>query len=225
MKQERERDLALALERHDAETHRKGAEEQKVYRARVVLAFMEAGIPLSKLDCPALRELLEESHFNLAHSRHMMDLVPFVLQEEVSHTKGEVSGKLVSIISDRTTRLWEVLVVLHSRLGGKATSCSRSFPTEKFECRRVSSPDYQCLIYPKALDLRCISHTLDLIGNKFKVPTLILFFTIWISHFFHSAKLKALWRLNRSIDFNIFTDSIVELLGSNESSFHDVWWH
>ena len=89
-----------------------------------MFAFMAAGIPLSKLDCPALRELLEESRLHLAHSRHMMDLVPFVLQEEVSHTKGEVSGKLVSIISDRTTSLWEVLEVLHSILGGKAMSCS-----------------------------------------------------------------------------------------------------
>ena len=84
-KQARERDLALALEKHNAETHHKGQtlpEEQKVYRARVVLAFMETGIPLSKLDCPALRELLEESRFCLTHSRHTMDLVPFVLQEE-----------------------------------------------------------------------------------------------------------------------------------------------
>ena len=55
-KQARERDLAAALEKHHAETNRKGEtlpEEQKVYRARVVMAFMEAGIPLSKLDCPA----------------------------------------------------------------------------------------------------------------------------------------------------------------------------
>ena len=39
----RERDLAKALEKHDAETHRKGEtllEDQKVYRAKVVLAFM-----------------------------------------------------------------------------------------------------------------------------------------------------------------------------------------
>ena len=49
-----------------------------------MLAFMEAGILLSKLDCLALRELLEESQFRLTHSRHMMDLVPFVLQEECS---------------------------------------------------------------------------------------------------------------------------------------------
>ena len=60
----REKDLAKALEKHDAKTHRKGEtlpEDQKVYRAKVVLAFMAAGIALSKLDCPPLRELLEEN--------------------------------------------------------------------------------------------------------------------------------------------------------------------
>ena len=42
-KEKEERDLAQALERHDQETHRKWKtlqEEQKVYRAAVVLAFM-----------------------------------------------------------------------------------------------------------------------------------------------------------------------------------------
>ena len=34
---------------------------------QVVLAFMEVGIPLSKLDCTALRELLEKSQFLLTH--------------------------------------------------------------------------------------------------------------------------------------------------------------
>ena len=114
-KQAREIDLARALERHDAQTHRKGEtlpEEQKVYRAKVVFAFMEAGIPLSKLDCPALREILEDSQFRLTHSRHMMDLVPFVLQEECSRTRGEVVDKCISVIVDGTTRLGEVLVVV-----------------------------------------------------------------------------------------------------------------
>ena len=83
-----------------------------MYRARVVLAFMEAGIPLSKLDCPTLRELLEESQFHLTDSSHMMDLVPFILQEEYSCTMGEVLGKCVSVIFDGTGRLGEVLVVV-----------------------------------------------------------------------------------------------------------------
>ena len=59
--QAREADLALALAEYDFETHRKGEtlpEPQKVYRARVVKVLMEAGIPLSKLDCPELRDLL-----------------------------------------------------------------------------------------------------------------------------------------------------------------------
>ena len=63
----RERDIAEALEKHDAETQRKGKtlpEDQKVYKGRVVLAFMAAGIPLSKLDCPALRELPGPSQRN-----------------------------------------------------------------------------------------------------------------------------------------------------------------
>ena len=69
-------------------------------------------IALSKLDCPALRELLEENRFRLSHSRHMMDLVPFILQDECSRTRSEVQGKYISIIFDGTTRLGEVLVVV-----------------------------------------------------------------------------------------------------------------
>ena len=58
-----------------------------------MLAFMAAGIALS-------------------HSRHMMDLVPFILQDECSRTRSEVQGKYISIIFDGTTRLGEVLVVV-----------------------------------------------------------------------------------------------------------------
>ena len=50
-KEARERDLAQSLEMHDAQTHRKGetlTEEHKVYRVKVVMALMQAGIPLAK---------------------------------------------------------------------------------------------------------------------------------------------------------------------------------
>ena len=43
----------------------------------------------------------------------MMDLVPFVLQKECIHTRSEGMGKCVTVISDGTTRLGEVLVVVH----------------------------------------------------------------------------------------------------------------
>ena len=227
----RERDLAKALEKHDAETHRKGEtlpEDQKVYRAKVVLAFMAAGIALSKLDCPALRELLEENRFRLSHSRHMMDLVPFILQEECSRTRSEVQGKYISIIFDGTTRLGEVLVVvlryiqdweIHQHLV-RVDFLQKSLNAEELARQILSllsvtlGVDSSNLIavmrdgasvnaaamrtlkimYPDMLDIRCISHTLDLVGDKFKAPNLSLFFTLWISYFAHSSKLKALWK-------------------------------
>ena len=55
----KERDIAEALHARDRETQTL-PEEQDVYHARVVMAFMKSGIPLSKLDCPELRGLLEE---------------------------------------------------------------------------------------------------------------------------------------------------------------------
>ena len=42
----------------------------------------------------------------------MIDLVPFILQDECSRTRSEVQGKYISIIFYGTTRLGEVLVVV-----------------------------------------------------------------------------------------------------------------
>ena len=58
----RERDLAQPIEKHDAQTQRKGETpdaDTKVYRVKVVEALMQAGIPLQKLECPGLRNLLQ----------------------------------------------------------------------------------------------------------------------------------------------------------------------
>ena len=44
------------------------------------------------------------------------------------------------------------------------------------------------------LDIGCTSHTLDIVGNKFQVPTLHLFFILWIPLFSHSPKVKTLWK-------------------------------
>ena len=47
------------------------------------------------------------------------------------------------------------------------------------------------IMYPEVLHIRCISHTIDLIGDKVKVLQLG---PLWISYFSHSSKLKALWK-------------------------------
>ncbi len=114
-KESRERDIAEALRAHDAETHRKGEtlpEEHNVYRAKVVMAFMRSGIPLSKLDCPDLRNLLEENGYRLTDHRHMLDMVPFILKEERTRLRSELQGKYLSVVFDSTTRLGEVLAIV-----------------------------------------------------------------------------------------------------------------
>ncbi len=50
-------------------------DEQNVYRVKVVMAFMHTGIPIAKLDCHCLRDLLQENGYRLSDTRHMLDLV------------------------------------------------------------------------------------------------------------------------------------------------------
>lgn len=49
-------------------------------------------------------------------------------------------------------------------------------------------------IYPKVIDIACFSHTLDLVGSKFRTPNLSEFAQAWISLFSHSPKNKLMWR-------------------------------
>ena len=83
-----------------------------MYRARVAMAFMKSGIPLEKLECPEMRSLLEQNAFKLTDKRHMIELVPFVLDQERKRIQEEVKGKCISVIFDGTTRLGEVLAVV-----------------------------------------------------------------------------------------------------------------
>ena len=76
------------------------------------MELMEAEIPLSKLDCPEVRDLLEENGYRHTDSWYMMDMIPFILQEQHSQVRGEIVGKDMSIIFDGSTRLGNVLVVV-----------------------------------------------------------------------------------------------------------------
>ena len=48
------------------------------------------------------------------------------------------------------------------------------------------------IVYQRVLDIGCVSHTLDLLGGRFKTSVLGSFVSLWISHFSHSPKTKAL---------------------------------
>ena len=61
-KEAREKDIASALKRYDETTQPKEQtlpDEQRIYRVKVMMAFLRAGIPISKLEY--LRDILEEN--------------------------------------------------------------------------------------------------------------------------------------------------------------------
>ena len=64
------------------------------------------------LDSPELRELSEEKGFRLTDSRHMMDMIPFILHERRTRVREEIQGKDIYIIFDGTARLGEALVLI-----------------------------------------------------------------------------------------------------------------
>ena len=50
------------------------------------------------------------------------------------------------------------------------------------------------IIYQNSLDIGCFSHTLDLVGDHFKLPNLTEFVSTWVTLFSHSTKTKFLWK-------------------------------
>ncbi len=84
-------DIASALKKYDKSVHPKGeslSQEQRVYRVKVMTAFMKAGIPIKKLR--HFRGLLEKNALRLTDSSHMSELVPFNSSEEKSQIKDEI---------------------------------------------------------------------------------------------------------------------------------------
>ena len=50
------------------------------------------------------------------------------------------------------------------------------------------------IVYPTLLDVGCMAHTLNLVGEHFKLPNLFDFLNSWLLLFSHSTKTKFLWR-------------------------------
>ena len=64
-------------------------EAQQVYRIKVMKAFLQAGVPLAKLD--VFKEILEENGYRLCTQRYIFDLI---LNEEIAQIKSEINASL-----------------------------------------------------------------------------------------------------------------------------------
>ena len=50
------------------------------------------------------------------------------------------------------------------------------------------------VVYPSLVDIGCIAHTINIAGERFKIPVLNEFINIWNSLFAHSAKARLCWK-------------------------------
>ena len=74
------------------------------------------------------------------------------------------------------------------------------------------------VLYNNLLDIGCVSHALDLVGDKICVPTLSDFMISWLSLFSHSTKAKFL-RENLQGDPKLLSNEIVVKVGMHETGF------
>ena len=112
-KEKRQLDISKSLKQYDNEVHPSGEtlpQSTRVYRVNVVTALLKAGVCLSKSD--SIRDLLEEYAYALTNSTHLRHLVPFILQDEISKLKQDISGRHVAIIFDGTTNVCEAFVIV-----------------------------------------------------------------------------------------------------------------
>ena len=57
------------------------------------------------------------------------------------------------------------------------------------------------IVYPNILDVGCMSHTMDHVGDKFLTPLLDEFVTAWVQMFSHSPKSRLQW--SNRVGFNV----------------------
>ena len=112
-KEKREKSIADLLKKYDDEAHPSGenlAESTRIYRVKVVTAFLKAGVPLNKVDY--FRELLEESSYRLTASQNLSEMIPFIRNVEREKLQKEIEGKKLSVIFDGTTHVCEAMVIV-----------------------------------------------------------------------------------------------------------------
>lgn len=225
-----EQEIAGALKKYNTDVHPRGEtlpEAQQIYQIKVARTFLTAGVPFNKVEI--FRDLLEENGYRLSDKRFMLDLIPFIRQQEEQTIEELLKGRYISIIFDGTTRLGEAIVIV-ARFVSDSWEIEQSILSiqmlmksvngEKLarELVHVLSVKFSIggghliasmrdrasvnnvamrtlkVIYPEILDIGCFAHTIDRVGEHFKVPHVSEFFTSWMAIFSHSSKAKILWK-------------------------------
>ena len=61
------------------------------------------------------------------------------------------------------------------------------------------------VVFPKVVDVRCFSHTVDCVGNHFNIPILKRFLQLWNSLFSHSPATRLAWRERTGISMKSYS--------------------
>ena len=110
----KDQDIVQSLTKYNEEVCGRGVtlpEQQQVFRVKVVKAFLQGSVPLSKIR--HFRELLEENgyRYHLTIKRYLFDLLPFILEEEKQNIKLSIQGKWLSVMFDGTSHCGEALAI------------------------------------------------------------------------------------------------------------------
>ncbi len=80
------------------------------------------------------------------------------------------------------------------------------------------------VVYPVMVDIRCVSHTLDLVGDKFQAPTHEICSLHYGFLYFHVVQRQKLTGKSRRAKYGILHYySLVESMGIVQSSSAKVW--
>ena len=146
----RDGDIVKALQKYDQRVNPVGQtlpQEQRLYRIKVVMTLLKAGIPLNKLD--VLRDLLEEKATRLTDTRQMYDLIPFILEQEKDKIQSEIKDKHLSIVFDGTSRLGEVLAIIIRYVDNwevKQRLVRLEMLTKSITAKELARGAYKCLV-------------------------------------------------------------------------------
>ena len=78
-------------------------------------------------------------------------------------------------------------------------------------------------LYPKMFEVECFSHTIDLIGSRFEVPTLDQFIQWWIQLFSNSAAAKLRWKERTRVAIKSYSVTRCwEVMNSVLTQFGDI---